>query len=60
MRAAAAVIAAAALALAGCGGGDTEAKKEGENTKVVVGVIPIADVAPLYLGVRRASSRTRS
>ena len=53
MRAAAAVIVAAALALAGCGGGDTEAKKEGENTKVVVGVIPIADVAPLYLGVEK-------
>lgn len=53
MRAVAAVVAMAALALAGCGGGGTEAKKEGQNTKVVVGVIPIADVAPLYLGVQK-------
>lgn len=53
MRAVAAVAATAALALAGCGGGDTEAEKEGQDTKVTVGVIPIADVAPLYLGVEK-------
>jgi NitT/TauT family transport system substrate-binding protein len=49
---------AAALVLAGCGddeetsggGGGDEAA---ETTKLTVGVIPIADVAPLYLGIKQ-------
>lgn len=50
LRSVLAMLFAASLA-AGCGSGGTEAKKEGENTKLVVGVIPIADTAPLYLGI---------
>ncbi|AYF98216.1 ABC transporter substrate-binding protein [Protaetiibacter intestinalis] len=50
--------AAAALALAGCSGpsttpGDTTAPDDGELTAVTVGVIPIVDVAPIYLGVQK-------
>jgi NitT/TauT family transport system substrate-binding protein len=50
--------AAAALALAGCSTstpapGDTGDTGGGELTKVTVGVIPIVDVAPIYLGVQQ-------
>jgi len=52
------VLLALALAAAGCGddeepaggGGDTESS---QPTTLKVGVIPIADVAPLYLGVKQ-------
>jgi NitT/TauT family transport system substrate-binding protein len=58
---AAAVIAASALALAACssdsGGGSgtgTEAASGGGGTtQITVGVIPIVDVAPIYLGVKQ-------
>lgn len=48
-----AIAATAALALAGCsgGGGDQPSEEPGELTPVTVGVIPIVDVAPIYLGV---------
>ena len=57
-----ALAAAGALALAGCSGGgspSTAAPTDGaaEMTALTVGVIPIVNVAPIYLGVRRASSR---
>jgi NitT/TauT family transport system substrate-binding protein len=41
---------AASLALAGCGGGGA-AKSSGGTATLKVGVIPIADVAPLYVGI---------
>ena len=47
---------AAALVAGGCGGDDDEAGGgEGaqEQTTLRVGVIPIADVAPLYLGIKQ-------
>jgi NitT/TauT family transport system substrate-binding protein len=47
-------------ALVGCGGDDTAEKSEQGRTKVVVGVIPIADVAPLYLGVRKGFFRAEN
>lgn len=51
-----ALAAAGALALAGCSGGgspSTSAPSDGaaETTAITVGVIPIVDVAPIYLGV---------
>ncbi len=54
-----AAAAASLLALTSCGGGDdtaTEGDQEatqdaGELTQVSIGVIPIVDVAPIYLGV---------
>jgi NitT/TauT family transport system substrate-binding protein len=54
---AAATALAVALLVAACGGGgDTESgneesSSEGETTTLKVGVIPIADVAPLYVGI---------
>jgi NitT/TauT family transport system substrate-binding protein len=60
-RAAAAVVAAAALLLAGCGSGSpsgTGSEPAGESQgasgldKVSIGLIPITDVAPVYLGIR--------
>ena len=51
------LMAGAALAVAGCGGDDEGggAGGGGENTPATldVGVIPIVDVAPLYLGVEK-------
>ncbi len=46
----------ALLAVPGCGDDDEDVGRPGtatERAKVEVGVIPIADVAPLYLGVER-------
>ena len=54
---AAATALALALLVAACGGsgdtesGDDESSSEGETTTLKVGVIPIADVAPLYVGI---------
>jgi NitT/TauT family transport system substrate-binding protein len=56
-----AVLAIAGLAVAACGGGDngggnTSGGSSGQAAKPAtlnVGVIPIADVAPLYLGIRK-------
>jgi NitT/TauT family transport system substrate-binding protein len=43
---------ACAAALTGCGGDDKQSG-QGAPTKLKVGVIPIADVAPLYLGIEK-------
>lgn len=46
---------AAALVAGGCGDDDEESgggEQAAETTKLTVGVIPIADVAPLYLGIK--------
>jgi ABC-type nitrate/sulfonate/bicarbonate transport system substrate-binding protein len=53
---AAATLAALAV-LAGCGGDDAAEKSSEGRTKLVVGVIPIADVAPLYLGAKKGFFR---
>lgn len=42
---------AVVTALGGCGGDDDESSSGDGTTDVKVGVIPIVDVAPLYLGV---------
>lgn len=54
-----AAAAASLLVLTSCGGGDEEAPADsqqdaadGELTEVSIGVIPIVDVAPIYLGVQ--------
>ena len=55
-----AAAAASLLVLTSCGGGDdapTDTEQEaaqdgGELTQISVGVIPIVDVAPIYLGVQ--------
>lgn len=51
-----AAVAAAALALAACSSGSSqepEPEADGGLTPVTVGVIPIVDVAPIYLGVEQ-------
>jgi NitT/TauT family transport system substrate-binding protein len=55
VRAAAVLALVAPLALAGCGGSSDGGSSTGSGgtTKVTVGVIPIVDVAPLYLGVKK-------
>jgi len=54
-RALAAAGLAAAVLLAGCGGSDDDAGAQsgGGTTDVTVGVIPIVDVAPIYLGIQQ-------
>jgi NitT/TauT family transport system substrate-binding protein len=39
------------LALTACGGSDSGSDGAGGTTKISVGVIPIVDVAPIYLGI---------
>ena len=46
-----AALTSAVLLVAGCGGDDKGGGGEGEQTKVKVGVLPISNVAPLYLGM---------
>jgi NitT/TauT family transport system substrate-binding protein len=41
------------LAGAGCSSSDTGEQQQGQPDKVTVGVIPILDVAPIYLGVKQ-------
>jgi NitT/TauT family transport system substrate-binding protein len=51
-----AIVAAALLALAGCGsdsGSSSGGGSKGGMTKVKVGVLPISNVAPLYLGMKK-------
>src|SRR4051795_6333252 len=54
-------LACAALAAAGCGGDDGGSSGGGggsqQATTVTVGVIPIADVAPLFLGIKKGFFR---
>jgi NitT/TauT family transport system substrate-binding protein len=48
-----AAVAAVALMTAGCGGTQASSPSSDGTTKVTVGVIPIVDVAPIYLGVKQ-------
>ncbi len=48
-----ATLLAISLAATACGGGGEEPAAPGEPDKVTVGVIPILDVAPIYLGVEK-------
>jgi NitT/TauT family transport system substrate-binding protein len=49
-----AAVAAAALMASGCGAGSPASTPSSNGTtKVTVGVIPIVDVAPIYLGVKQ-------
>ena len=48
-------LAVAALALAGCGGGG--GGSSGDVTRLDVGVLPITNVAPLYLGIEKGFFR---
>lgn len=41
------------LVTAGCGGSASDVKTEGGNAQITVGVIPIVDVAPIYLGQQK-------
>jgi NitT/TauT family transport system substrate-binding protein len=52
-------IAAAALALSACGGSDSGGESGSGPTDVTVGVIPIVDVAPLYLGIEKGFFSSR-
>jgi len=54
-RVLAGIVAAALLALTGCGddGGSSGGGSEGGVTKIKVGVLPISNVAPLYLGMEK-------
>ena len=53
-RGLAGIVVAALLALAGCGDdGGSSGAGEGGVTKVKVGVLPISNVAPLYLGMKK-------
>jgi NitT/TauT family transport system substrate-binding protein len=53
MRRQAVLLAALALSAAGCGGDDDGGGEAGKPVTLNVGVIPIADVAPLYLGQKK-------
>ncbi len=48
-----AIVTAAALLIAGCGGGDEEGGGASGTQTLRIGLIPIADVAPVFLGVKR-------
>jgi NitT/TauT family transport system substrate-binding protein len=51
-------VAACALLVGACGGGDEQdGQAGGELTTLKVGVIPIADVAPLYVGIEQGFFR---
>lgn len=53
-RALASIVAATlAFALVGCGGSGSDVKTEGGNAQLTIGVIPIVDVAPIYLGQQK-------
>jgi NitT/TauT family transport system substrate-binding protein len=52
-RTAVAPLIALLLAAAGCGGSSPPATSQGGVDKITVGVIPIVDVAPIYLGKQR-------
>ncbi|WP_035856230.1 ABC transporter substrate-binding protein [Cryptosporangium arvum] len=53
-RALASIVAATvAFAVVGCGGSGSDVKTEGGNAQLTVGVIPIVDVAPIYLGKQK-------
>lgn len=47
------VLTAVAVAVTGCGSSSGGGGEKGKPTTLQVGVIPIADVAPLYLGIKK-------
>jgi NitT/TauT family transport system substrate-binding protein len=53
----AAVIVLALVVLGGCGSEDEPAPTREEPTEITVGVLPIADMAPLYLGIQKGFFR---
>ncbi|MFG1605977.1 ABC transporter substrate-binding protein [Actinoplanes sp. NPDC049265] len=53
VRAKLAVVAAFALLTAACGGGGSASTTSDGTTKVTLGLIPIVDVAPVYLGIKQ-------
>jgi NitT/TauT family transport system substrate-binding protein len=54
MRAATLCLVALCVALAGCGGDDSSSGgSSGGPTKVTVGTLPIANAAPMYLGMKK-------
>lgn len=53
MRAKLALVAAFALLTAACGGGGGAQTTSDGTTKVTLGLIPIVDVAPVYLGIKK-------
>src|SRR4051812_17431691 len=54
LRAGAALALVLPLTLSACGGGDDDQATDSSGTaKVTVGVIPIVDVAPIYLGIKQ-------
>jgi NitT/TauT family transport system substrate-binding protein len=57
MRLGALVALAVVLVMAGCGGDDGVEESEGGRSQITVGVIPIADVAPAYLGIDKGFFR---
>jgi NitT/TauT family transport system substrate-binding protein len=50
------LLAAAMTAGAGCGGGD-DGGSEGERTRLNVQLLPISDVVPIYLGIKKGFFR---
>lgn len=52
-RAVLAVLVALSLTISACGSGSSSSDSGGGTTTVKVGVIPILDVAPLYLGIEK-------
>ncbi|OLF15438.1 ABC transporter substrate-binding protein [Actinophytocola xanthii] len=57
---AALLLAPALLATAACGSDEGQSPNAGEADKVTVGVIPILDVAPIYLGVEKGFFEKRN
>ncbi|GLZ00213.1 ABC transporter substrate-binding protein [Actinoplanes sp. NBRC 103695] len=53
VRAKIALVAAFALLTAACGGGGGAETTSDGTTKVTIGLIPIVDVAPVYLGIKK-------
>ena len=66
MRVAAMLAATAALTVAACGGEDSTSDRSGasggsgEPVTLKVGVLPIADLAPLYLGMDQGFFKART
>ena len=53
LRAKLAIVAAFVLLTAACGGGGGASTTSDGTTKVTLGLIPIVDVAPIYLGIKQ-------
>jgi NitT/TauT family transport system substrate-binding protein len=62
-RLAAALLSTILLAVAGCGGDDGDEPEQPESTgpdQITVGLIPIVDVAPLFLGIEQGFFEARN